>query len=219
METSYKIIGGDGREYGPSSLDEMKAWICEGRVGHATQVWRSDNTIWAAAEQFPELSFDLSQIRRIPPIGAHEGVETVGFWPRLGAFLLDWLVLYALSFLVVDVLISMGPVTRLGMDPNDINSIDWMVFGQRLAAGLLLNLIYYTGLTGQFGATIGKMAIGVRVVRMDGSPVGFGLAALRFLATILSSITLCIGYLMIAFRPDHRALHDLIVGTQVVYKR
>ena len=219
METSYKIIGGDGREYGPASLDELKAWIREGRVGHATQVWRSDNTLWASAEQFQELGFDLSQVPRIPPVGSQDGLETVGFWPRLGAFLLDWLVLYGLSFLVVDLLIGTGPITRPGMDPNDINSIDWMVLGQRLVAGLLLNLIYYTGLTGQFGATIGKMAIGVRVVRMDGSPVGFGLAALRFLASILSSITLWIGYLMIAFRPDHRALHDLIVGTQVVYKR
>ena len=213
MEISYKIIGGDGREYGPASLDELKAWIREGRVGHATQVWRSDNTVWASAEQFQELSFDLSQIQRIPTAVSFERLETVGFWPRLGAYLLDQIVLYALSFLIFDTLIGMTP---LG---SDLNNIDWAVFGRRLAVETVLALVYYTGLTGQFGATVGKMAIGVRVVRMDGSPVGYGLAALRFLATFLSSITLCIGYLMVGFREDHRALHDLIVGTQVVYKR
>ena len=213
METSYKIIGGDGREYGPASLDEMKAWIREGRIGHSTQVWRSDNTLWAGAEQFQELRFELSQIQRIPPHGSYDGLETVGFWPRLGAYLLDQVVLYALSFLIFDTLVGMTP---LGTDRNNF---DWPVFGRRLAVETMLALTYYSGLTGQFGATIGKMAIGARVVRMDGTPVGFGLAALRFLATFVSSISLCIGYLMIGFRPDHRALHDLIVGTQVVYKR
>ena len=213
MEISYKIIGGDGREYGPASLDELKAWIREGRVGHATQVWRSDNTVWASAEQFQELGFDLGQVPKIPPVGSSDGFETVGFWPRLGAYLLDQIVLYALSFLIFDTLIGMTPFA------TDPNNIDWAIFGRRLAVETVLALVYYTGLTGQFGATVGKMAIGVRVVRMDGSPVGFGLAALRFLATFLSSITLCIGYFMVAFREDHRALHDLIVGTQVVYKR
>ncbi|MBC8002723.1 MAG: RDD family protein [Opitutaceae bacterium] len=213
METSYKIIGGDGREYGPASLDELKAWIREGRVGHATQVWRSDNTIWAAAEQFQELGFDLGQIHKIPPIDSFGGLETVGFWPRLGAYLLDQIVLFGLSFLIFETLMG---ITPLGTDPN---TMDWAAFGRRMAIDTVLALVYYTAMTGQFGATVGKIAIGVRVVRMDGSPIGFGLAALRFFASILSSITLCVGYLMIAFRADHRSLHDLIVGTQVVYKR
>lgn len=209
METSYKIIGGDGREYGPASLDEMKAWILDGRVGHATQVWRSDNTIWAAAGQFQELGIELSQVRRIPPPGANEGPETVGFWPRLGAYLLDQLVLSAISFAVFGSLLQMPPAI----------SETFVIHWPRFLAEMALLSAYSIWLTAQFGATIGKMAVGVRVVRMNGSPVGFGLAALRFLATFLSSITLCIGYLMIGFRPDHRSLHDLVVGTQVVYKR
>ena len=42
MDTEYKIIGGDGAEYGPASLDELKIWIGDGRVAGSTQVWRND---------------------------------------------------------------------------------------------------------------------------------------------------------------------------------
>jgi uncharacterized RDD family membrane protein YckC len=63
------------------------------------------------------------------------------------------------------------------------------------------------------------MVIGARIVRLDNSPIGYGTAFLRFLCARLSDLTCYIGYLFIAFRNDKRALHDLIVGTKVVYKR
>ena len=55
METNYKIIGGDGREYGPVTLDEIKGWIRDGRIGRTTQIWRSDlgswhDALWRARE-------------------------------------------------------------------------------------------------------------------------------------------------------------------------
>jgi hypothetical protein len=52
MDLSYKIIGGDGREYGPVSLDELKAWVVDGRVGGPTQVWRSDSAAWSPATHY-----------------------------------------------------------------------------------------------------------------------------------------------------------------------
>ena len=74
-------------------------------------------------------------------------------------------------------------------------------------------------LNGQFGATLGKFAIGARIVNMDGSPIGFTKAILRWLAMVVSNMTLGIGYLMLAFRSDKRALHDLIAGTRVIFRR
>jgi len=55
METTYKIIGGDGKEYGPASLAEMQSWVNHGRVSGTTQVQRSDQGTWAAAASFSEL--------------------------------------------------------------------------------------------------------------------------------------------------------------------
>jgi hypothetical protein len=55
MELTYKIIGGDGNEYGPVALDQLKAWIHEGRLDGESQVRRSDQKVWVAAVSLPEL--------------------------------------------------------------------------------------------------------------------------------------------------------------------
>ncbi len=55
METTYKIIGGDGQEYGPITLEQIKSWSQEGRLAPETKVQRSDQAAWATAAQFPEL--------------------------------------------------------------------------------------------------------------------------------------------------------------------
>jgi uncharacterized RDD family membrane protein YckC len=60
------------------------------------------------------------------------------------------------------------------------------------------------------------MALKLRVVRADGSPVGYGLAAGRYLSKILSALILLIGYIMAAFDEQKRALHDRICDTRVV---
>src|SRR4051794_10400383 len=55
MQTTYKILGGDGKEYGPATLEQMLAWLREGRVHAATQVWRSDQSAWLNAAHLPDL--------------------------------------------------------------------------------------------------------------------------------------------------------------------
>lgn len=55
MQTSYKMIGADGVEYGPISLKELRGWITEGRVVGSTQVRRGADESWSTAASFPEL--------------------------------------------------------------------------------------------------------------------------------------------------------------------
>src|ERR1051325_5187828 len=59
MESTYQIIGSDGAQYGPIALEQLRAWIREGRVSRDTQVQRSDRQIWMTAGQFAELGFAL----------------------------------------------------------------------------------------------------------------------------------------------------------------
>ncbi len=54
MAVTYKIRGGDGREYGPVALDQIESWLREGRVNAQTEMTRSDMTYWAPAGQFTE---------------------------------------------------------------------------------------------------------------------------------------------------------------------
>lgn len=67
------------------------------------------------------------------------------------------------------------------------------------------------------GATPGKMLLRMKVVDMaSGGSVTIRQATLRAFGYILSSITLCLGFIMINFRKDCRGLHDILSGTAVI---
>jgi uncharacterized RDD family membrane protein YckC len=69
------------------------------------------------------------------------------------------------------------------------------------------------------GATVGKMALGLRVVDVQGQRISFMRATGRFFAKFISGLILMIGYLMVAFTDRKRGLHDIMAGTLVVKVR
>ena len=218
METTYKIIGADGREYGPVSLAELKGWIHDGRLAGNTHVWRSDQTTWLAASQYQELQPEIGQVSQMAASAVGDGAEPVGFWMRVVAYVIDYILLNVIFFLI------WGPANFDLQPPQNMKSFaDLMPLLEplikQMIIGTVIQLIYYVGMNGQFGATVGKLVIGARIVRLDGSRIGFGLAFLRWLAAILSWMACGVGCLIVAFREDKRALHDLLAGTQVIYRR
>jgi len=52
----YKIIGGDQREYGPVSADELRRWIAEGRLNARSLAQAENTTEWKALSSFPEFA-------------------------------------------------------------------------------------------------------------------------------------------------------------------
>jgi len=69
-----------------------------------------------------------------------------------------------------------------------------------------------------YQATLGKMAVGLRVERTSGERIGFGRALLREISKILSAIILGIGYFMVAWTQKKQGLHDKIADTVVIEK-
>ncbi len=63
------------------------------------------------------------------------------------------------------------------------------------------------------------MAVGVKITTVDGEPIDFGRALLRYIGYLASGLTLGIGFLIIAFNREKRGLHDYIAGTVVVKAR
>jgi len=55
MDATYKLIGTDGNEYGPVTLEQARDWAREGRLASSTQVLRSDQNSWSTAAALPEL--------------------------------------------------------------------------------------------------------------------------------------------------------------------
>jgi uncharacterized RDD family membrane protein YckC len=223
MDVQYKIIGGDGLEYGPATLDELKAWILDGRVAGMTRVWRSDLAAWAAADRYSELRPDLA---RLHASVAAQRARPCGFWARLAAYILDRLVLMVIFVMV------WGPIAEerhwtVPDVPHDLTAFStpefqrqWTPWVNRaLPIFYPIFLLYDVLLVGRFGATFGKMAIGARITLLDGQPISYKRALLRWLAARLSEFCFFFGYLMILTNSEKRGLHDWLAGTKVVYSR
>jgi uncharacterized RDD family membrane protein YckC len=67
-------------------------------------------------------------------------------------------------------------------------------------------------------ATLGKLALGIYVTDKNGDPITFARASVRYWFKLVSTGTLMIGWLMAAFTPRKRSLHDVLAGTLVLKK-
>jgi uncharacterized RDD family membrane protein YckC len=88
--------------------------------------------------------------------------------------------------------------------------------GLRGLLNIAVAAAYDIGFWMAYGATPGKMALSLKVVMADGRPITGAAAVLRFIGYYVNILTLGIGYLIIAFTPQKRGLHDYIAGTVVV---
>lgn len=65
----YRIIGGDGNEYGPVTAEQMRQWITENRVNGETRV-QGDDGVWKTLREFPEFAEILPPppVAHLPPV-------------------------------------------------------------------------------------------------------------------------------------------------------
>lgn len=135
-------------------------------------------------------------------------METAGFFPRLGAYLIDALILtVALSIVIVPIVFLAG---RVLLENPSLMMLFYLVGA---VAGFGYPLYFWA----TQGATPGKKILNLRVVREDGvEPIGWATAALRVVGYIVSGMVCYVGFLMIAFTREKKGLHDMIAKTRVV---
>lgn len=85
-----------------------------------------------------------------------------------------------------------------------------------ITANLAAWALYQIGLWTWKGTTLGGIVCGIRGVRLDGSPMGFGVSVIRHLASYLSLAAGFLGFLWAAWDPEQQTWHDKIAGTVVV---
>jgi uncharacterized RDD family membrane protein YckC len=148
-----------------------------------------------------------------------------GFWIRFVAFLIDGILVSIVGFIITLPLMFMGIGSAVSVNQNDPSAALTALPAIFAAAGLssLIRLVLFVAYEAYFlttkGATLGKMALGLKVIRTDGGPITMGLAIGRSFAYILSAIILYIGYIMAGFDPQKRSLHDRICNTYVIYAK
>src|SRR5215471_5688329 len=68
----YRIIGADGKEYGPVPADQLRRWIAEGRADANTRIAIEGSAEWKALGTVPEFAYLLAMVPRGPtfaPVG------------------------------------------------------------------------------------------------------------------------------------------------------
>jgi len=154
-------------------------------------------------------------------------VQRVLFWRRLGAFAVDALLVgIAVSFLHGLLTVLLRPIFG---GPVGVPHVDWLVpwgyhpevgiAGQAIIglASAALVLGYFTWFEAQEGRSLGKRALGLRVVRADGKPMTYRESALRnIVKVVLPLLVVDTLVMLVAFRKDKTRVSDRLAETLVV---
>lgn len=158
-------------------------------------------------------------------------VKYAGFWLRFAAYIIDQFVI-GIAGLIIAVPLILG-IIAFGLNLDGVNSpADFFTHEGLLMVGGIIGLIvlailisivmkwlYYALMeSSKFGGTIGKIAVSIKVVDMNGNRISFGRATGRYFSRIITNMTLLIGYIIAGFTEKKQALHDLIASCLVIQK-
>jgi uncharacterized RDD family membrane protein YckC len=141
-----------------------------------------------------------------------------GFWKRLFAYFLDFLILQGVGIIVG---FAVGAITAI-IDPLAFESEAASQATQARLTPILVILIqlffwlYCATMESQKQATLGKMALGIKVTDTNGNKISFARASARHFAKILSIIPIGFGFFMVAFTDKKQGLHDIITKCIIV---
>lgn len=146
---------------------------------------------------------------------ASDSFRYAGFWFRTLASIIDTILTQVATFFLVFPLTFMLGMSMASMMNTEEIEIAGKVLD--LFVSFNLNWLYFTiSESSKWQATLGKKILGLKVVDEYGVRIGFGKANRRYWSKILSALTLCIGFLMVAFTEKKQGLHDKIARTFVL---
>jgi uncharacterized RDD family membrane protein YckC len=148
-----------------------------------------------------------------------------GFWKRFLAFIIDAILIGIVQWVILTPIlaaIGIGAVNNMETmsdDPAAMMGAMAAMFGAVNVITTVIWVLYYTLMeSSKTQATVGKMALSIKVTDVNGAKLDFVKALIRNASKIVSSIILFIGYIMAAFTEKKQGLHDIIAGTLVVNK-
>ena len=170
-----------------------------------------DKTFDAIKRDLAEIDMPSSNRGINVPRSLPEQVRYGGFWRRFWACMLDGMVLAFASMIVYGAAIAI--VRFISPDIEDPFKV---LLIPQLIANMIIKafyFIYFHGLTGQ---TVGKLALGLKVVKRDGDTIGFARATVRYFGSIIGLLFAGLGFVWIAFDARKQGWHDKMAGSFVV---
>jgi uncharacterized RDD family membrane protein YckC len=140
--------------------------------------------------------------------------QFAGLWPRLKALVLDFALLSLLFF----------PVTRIVKGTWIMSVSDhrwasgWFVTDPICLVFLAMIVLYFILLEGLAGATPGKMAVGIRVVSVEGKKPGLTRSIVRNVLRVVDSLPVLniLAVVLITKSPERARFGDRVAGTRVI---
>jgi uncharacterized RDD family membrane protein YckC len=143
------------------------------------------------------------------------GVGYGGFWIRVVAAIVDGIIL---RVVVAPVGMIFGGLGLAGGMMRGVPRIGLSLLGGGVTIIVLIfgSWLYEAFMeSSSYQATLGKMIFGMKVTDLNGNRISFERATGRYFAKWLSSMFLCIGYIMVGLTERKQGLHDLLAGTLV----
>ena len=230
-EMWYVLV--DNKALGPHSGHDVKAMIERGTIGPRASLAKVGAQGWTPIGDVPAFASLLGRggvasglavgpPRHVPTAASYasdpHGVHFAGFWIRAAAYIIDSIVQSVVIF-VVSLIIGAIVGFAAGAAGN-AQSAASLAGGLAIVAELVIVLTYQAiFVSGSWQATPGKRLCGIHIIRVDGRKIGVGLALGRYLAYLVSALTLYIGFMMAGWTNQKKALHDIICDTRVIYGR
>ena len=140
---------------------------------------------------------NMDQVLDAPSTGERK-LQYAGFWIRVGAYIIDGILLWIVNF-VIQLALMDSPILAAGIS-------------------LMIGVVYFGFLeSSESQATFGKRAVGIKVGDRNGNRISLGNAIGRYLGKIISALFLGIGFMMVGWDEKNQGLHDKMADTYVFY--
>ncbi|MEP7185926.1 MAG: RDD family protein [Rhodanobacter sp.] len=235
-------IGRDGERHGPYKEDDVRQWLRSGQVSPKDLAWYEGLADWqplsvlfpdeATATPPPpagDNSYAASAAPSLPQMTTAALEDHAGFWKRVGAWAIDYLVL---CVPITVIAIAMGAnvafehlMTQVQNGVAAALAATEYVKAVRSATllALLVGYVYYVIFEfSKWQATPGKLMLGMRVTNLNGQRLSLSRSLARNAVRLVNALTVLIPfvcYLPVAWTARKQGFHDMLAKTLVLNGR
>ena len=236
-------IGRDGERHGPYKEEDVREWLRSGKVSPDDLAWYEGLADWQALsvlfrDEVPTASpapanpyaAPTAPLQALPQTTAAALEDHAGFWKRVAAYIIDAIILYIPNLFITKAMggdaaqetLKQAMTAAIG-DPHAMLAAYehfYATMGTAILITAVIGWLYFALLeSSPWQATLGKLALGMRVTDLEGHRISFPRALGRYLAKFLSLIILGIGFLMVGWTQRKQGLHDKLAKTLVLNGR